>query len=48
MDEEKSDLLDCGICNVGYNLTDKRPLSLSCGHTICKECVSQIYIKEQQ
>ena len=35
------DLLACSICLVQFgNENDNLPLSLKCGHTLCKKCVS--------
>jgi hypothetical protein len=36
------DLLTCGICLDHFNTTTKVPLSLICGHTFCKPCLTLI------
>ena len=35
----ESDFLDCEICFERFNSSDKKPLSLNCGHTCCKACI---------
>jgi hypothetical protein len=35
-------IFDCGICYRPYNHTEKKPLSLPCGHTFCQECLITI------
>ncbi len=34
---------ECNICYVSYDLGRNRPLSLTCGHTICASCVKNMY-----
>lgn len=31
--------LDCPLCQIKFDLTDKKPLILHCGHTYCYKCV---------
>jgi hypothetical protein len=31
-------LLKCLACNKSYNLNERKPTIISCGHTICNEC----------
>ena len=37
---EDNKLTECQICFERYNKTNKEPKILSCGHTFCKECLS--------
>lgn len=35
--------LECGLCHHGYTATgDRVPLSLACGHTLCRDCDGQL------
>ena len=36
-------ILDCEICSDKYDEGDRTPLTLPCGHTICKQCILNIY-----
>ena len=38
----ESDFLDCEICFERFNITDRKPLCLNCGHTCCKTCVNKM------
>ena len=42
------ELLECKICSVTYNTTDRKPLVLPCGHTFCKVTISDLINKKQQ
>ena len=33
---------ECQICSETYNSTTNKPLSLTCGHTLCLDCVKQL------
>lgn len=35
-------IFECGVCFKQYNHSEKKPLSLPCGHTFCLECLKQI------
>ena len=35
-------IFECGVCFKSYNHSEKKPLSLPCGHTFCLECLKQI------
>ena len=35
-------IFECQICYRGFNHTDKKPLSLPCGHTFCHECLTKL------
>lgn len=35
------DFLQCSVCTNHYNTTTLLPISLSCGHTICKKCLAE-------
>ena len=35
-------IFECGVCFKSYNHSEKKPLSLPCGHTFCLECLRQI------
>ena len=41
-----SELTICPICFERFNITDKDPKILSCGHTFCKECLFKQKEKE--
>ena len=30
--------MDCGICVANFDQEKRKPLSLSCGHTVCETC----------
>ena len=32
-------IFECGVCFKQYNHSEKKPLSLPCGHTFCLECL---------
>lgn len=32
--------MDCPVCLSQYNDSERRPMSLRCGHTLCNECIS--------
>lgn len=36
-----TDFLQCSVCTNRYNTTTLLPISLSCGHTICKKCLTE-------
>jgi hypothetical protein len=36
-------ILDCQICLEDYNIYDKKPIVLDCGHSICQDCCKQIF-----
>lgn len=38
----KNSPLDCPICYLPYNFTDKSPLLCPCGHSLCQFCVSNL------
>ena len=35
-------IFECGVCFKSYNHSEKKPLSLPCGHTFCLECLKQL------
>ena len=41
-DEEEKNVPHCHLCRRPFNLDLRRPLGLSCGHTLCKMCLSDI------
>jgi RING finger/CCCH-type zinc finger protein len=36
-----TDFLQCSVCTNRYNTTSLLPISLSCGHVICKKCLTE-------
>jgi hypothetical protein len=34
--------MECGVCLETYDSAQKQPVVLDCGHTICKECITDI------
>lgn len=36
------EVFTCNICSDMYDFQEKKPLSLSCGHVLCKECVKRM------
>ena len=40
------DSLDCSVCLNTYVLNRYRPRTLTCGHTLCTECVSKMIIMD--
>lgn len=49
MVEENGTVLDCIICMMIYNRTDRKPLVLTCGHTFCKICITNMFkIKDRE
>ena len=47
-EEKKQNVAECKVCLITYNDTDKKPMCLACGHTICKGCVSVIFSRNQK
>lgn len=47
-DEHNMDFTECLICRIEYNDKDRYPMVLSCGHTLCQECIKQISQKEPE
>ncbi|CAL1279626.1 unnamed protein product [Larinioides sclopetarius] len=41
-----TDFLSCLICQNGFECSVRRPVSLGCGHTICKSCLSKLQRKQ--
>ena len=39
-----NDVFNCPICWLKYNKTIRIPITLSCGHVICKLCIKTIMI----
>lgn len=37
-------ILDCQICLEDYNIHDRKPIVLDCGHSICQECCRKIFL----
>lgn len=35
-------IFECGVCFKTYNHSEKKPLSMPCGHTFCLECLTKI------
>lgn len=46
-EEEKQGVLTCSICAVLYDIHDKKPVVLLCGHTFCKKCISADHLKNK-
>uniref|UniRef100_A0A7E4ZZ33 RING-type domain-containing protein n=1 Tax=Panagrellus redivivus TaxID=6233 RepID=A0A7E4ZZ33_PANRE len=42
VDTEFVELAKCCICYEGYNKTSRVPISMTCGHTLCKRCVGRL------
>ena len=40
------DDLECQICYQEFNTDRRTPMTSSCGHTICKECVDRLTTQE--
>ena len=38
-----TEFLTCPICSHDFNDTQKQPISLGCGHTVCKSCLSSLH-----
>lgn len=36
--------LSCSRCQELFNCQDKLPLTLNCGHTFCKECITHLTV----
>ena len=36
--------MECGICDEEFNLTEREPCVLPCGHTFCTLCVNRSQI----
>ncbi|GFX68643.1 roquin-1 [Trichonephila clavipes] len=41
-----TDFLSCMICYHGFESNVRSPISLGCGHTICKSCLSKLQRKQ--
>ena len=37
-----TEYLSCPVCENGFELKIRLPISLGCGHTICKTCLSNL------
>ena len=37
--------LECKICFESFNLDDRKPMTLSCGHSYCMQCIKQLLSK---
>ena len=35
-------LFECGICLDFYNVQQKKPMVMPCGHTLCEACAKQL------
>ena len=40
-----TEFLSCPICYNMFNETGNRPISLGCGHTVCKSCLTSLHQK---
>jgi hypothetical protein len=40
--DKVENLLNCAICMIRYDLDSRLPLSLNCGHTLCKVCARSL------
>ncbi|CAH1272135.1 RC3H1 [Branchiostoma lanceolatum] len=41
-----TDFLSCPICYNEFNESQRKPISLGCGHTVCKTCLGQFHSKQ--
>lgn len=41
-----TDFLSCPVCYNLFNEQCHRPISLGCGHTVCKTCLSKLHSKK--
>ena len=41
-EKEKSSSKKCAQCEIDYNFIACEPISLKCGHYICKECTEKV------
>ncbi len=39
------DNLKCNICKHNYNIDNRKPMVLPCGHTLCLRCIEQMWEK---
>ena len=37
-----TEYLSCPVCENGFSLKSRLPISLGCGHTICQTCLAQL------
>ena len=44
MKKDKEPVLECIICKEFYDIKDRKPLVLLCGHTFCKQCISKDFL----
>lgn len=44
MKKDKEPVLECIICKEFYDIKDRKPLVLLCGHTFCKQCMSKDFM----
>ena len=40
--QQWTEYLSCPVCRSMFGVAKHRPISLSCGHTICKMCLSEL------
>ena len=38
-----NNVFSCPICWLKFSQSDREPITLSCGHVICKECITKLY-----
>ena len=38
-----TEYLSCPVCENGFDLKVRLPISLSCGHSICQECLATLH-----
>jgi len=36
-------IVECGVCKESYDLKEKLPLNLKCGHSFCLECINLMF-----
>jgi hypothetical protein len=46
--ENNGIILECQICFEEYDNSNKKPLVLECGHSICQKCLQQILSSNRQ
>ena len=46
IEDLQSDTLECQLCTMRYNNTERKPLNFNCGHTYCKVCISGMLLRK--
>ena len=46
--KDEDGITECHICYENYNKKERKPLTSKCGHTLCRECATNIICSSQK